>query len=228
MALLKACGKSVRLFSLAFTAVFLTVMLTPLPNWMASPLVVEDGPARKTDVIAVLGGGAYANGVLGAASNERLIKGVLLYRQGRAEKLLFAGGSVLPLAAKLGRTVLGSASIGPGRFTEAGLMRELAIGMGMPAADCLAEDDSLSTFENLVNLKAYMGREGMRSATIVSSPLHMKRIELVARKLGLDFTLSPALDSTQHRTTPMARLHLMRDVLWEYSALALYRARGQV
>lgn len=228
MVLLKACGKGVKWFSLIFTAVFLTIMFTPISNWMAAPLVVGDGEARKTDVIAVLGGGAYANGVLGAASNERLIKGVLLYREGRAAKLLFAGGKVLPPGAKLGHTVLGSAGPAESRFTEAGLMREVAAGLGVPSADCLVEDASLSTFENLDNLKAYLRREGMRSATLVSSPLHMRRTGLVARKLGLDFTLSSAPDPTAHRTTPMARVHLMRDVLWEYGALFLYWTRGQV
>lgn len=228
MTVLKACGKALRRFSIVFTAVFLTLMLTPLSNWMASPLVSGEGISRRTDLIAVLGGGAYSNGVLGAASNERLMKGVILYREGRAGKLLFAGGSVLPLGAKLGHTVLGAAGPPEGRFTEAGLMRALAASLGVPPADCLVEESSLSTFENLDNLKAYMEKEGMRSVTLVSSPLHMKRVELVSRKLGLDFTLSPALDATAHRTTPLARLHLMRDVLWEYSALALYWARGQV
>lgn len=228
MSFLKACKKSVKWFSFAFTAVFLAVMLTPLANWLASPLLEPEGPATKTGIIAVLGGGAYSNGVLGGASNERLIKGVLLYREGIAPKIIFTGGSVLALKTKLGHTVLGSKDAAQGRFTESGLMRDLATGMGVPPSDCLVEDKSLSTFENLRNLKAYMDREGMRTATLVSSPLHMKRAALTAKKLGIEFTLSPAFDATAHKTTPIARIHLMRDVLWEYSALCLYWLRGQV
>lgn len=228
MAFLKTFKKAVKWFSLAFTAVSFIVMLTPLPNRLAAPLLVSEGPAQKTDVIAVLGGGAYANGVLGGASNERLIKGVLLYREGRAPKIVFTGGSVLELKAKLNHTVLGSTDAGAGRFTEAGLMRGLATGMGVPPADCVVEDKSLSTFENLRNLKAYMDGNGMRTATIVSSPLHMKRTALIARKLGMEFTLSPAFDATKHRTTPIARVHLMRDVLWEYAALGLYWMKGNI
>lgn len=228
MKLLKACKKTVKWFSFAFTAVFLVVMLTPVANWLAAPLLEGESAREKADLIAVLGGGAYANGVLGSASNERLIKGVLLYREGRAPKIIFTGGSVLGIKAKLGHTVLGSSSALEGRFTEAGLMRDIAVGMGVPAADCLAEDKSLSTFENLRNLKAYMEREGLKTATLVSSPLHMKRAALTARKLGVDFTLAPAFDATMHRTTPIARVHLMRDVLWEYSALGLYWIRGQI
>lgn len=227
MKLLKACKKAVKWFSFAFTAVFLVVMLTPCANWLAAPLLEAESARVKADLIAVLGGGAYANGVLGSASNERLIKGVLLYREARAPKLIFTGGSVVGIKAKLGHTVLGK-SAGEGRFTEAGLMRDIAVGMGVPSGDCLVEDKSLSTFENLRNLKAYMDREGLKAALLVSSPLHMKRAALIAKKLGMDFTLAPAFDATMNKTTPIARIHLMRDVLWEYTALGLYWMRGQI
>lgn len=227
MKLLKAGKKAAKWFSFAFTAVFLVVMLTPCANWLAAPLLEAESAREKADLIAVLGGGAYANGVLGSASNERLIKGVLLYREGRARKIIFTGGSVLGIKAKLGHTVLGN-SAGEGRFTEAGLMRDIAVGMGVPSTDSLVEDKSLSTFENLRNLKACMDKEGLKTALLVSSPLHMKRTALVAKKLGMDFTLAPAFDATMNKTTPIARVHLMRDVLWEYSAFGLYWMRGQV
>lgn len=224
----KALKKTARWFCYCFTVASLAVMLTPLPNWLASHLVVDEGQPVRTDLIAVLGGGAYANGVLGGASNERLIKGVVLYREGRAPKLIFTGGSVLGVGAKLGHTVLGVDSASSSRFAEAVLMREAAVRMGLPERDCLVEANSLSTFENLVNLKAYMDRQGLKRVTLVSSPLHMKRVELAAGRLGMDCYLSPAPDATMHKTTPIARVHLMRDVLWEYAALGLYWVRGQV
>lgn len=224
----KALKKTTRWFCYGFTIAFLAVMVTPLPNWLASTLVVEEGQPVRTDLIAVLGGGAYANGVLGGASNERLIKGVMLYREGRAPKIIFTGGSVLGVSAKLGHTVLGVDSMGASRFAEAVLMREVAVRMGLPETDCLVEANSLSTFENLRNLKAYMDEKGMRRVTLVSSPLHMKRIELAAGKLGMDCYLSPAPDATTYKTTPVARVHLMRDVLWEYLAMGLYYLRGQI
>lgn len=224
----KAFKKIVKWSCYVFTIAALIVMLTPLPNWMAAPLLVEEGAETKTDIIAVLGGGAYSNGVLGGASNERLIKSVLLYRDGRAGKIVFTGGKVVGVAAKLGHTVLGAANEGNGRFVEAALMRDIAVGMGVPIEDCLLEENSLSTYENLKNLKALMEREGLRTATIVTSPLHMRRAAMTAGKLGIDFTAAPAPDATMHKTTPIARVHLMRDVLWEYSAFGLYWLRGQV
>lgn len=224
---MKTFKKAVKWSCYVFTIAALVVMFTPLANWLAAPLLAEAGPEMKTDVIAVLGGGAYSNGVLGGASNERLIKSVILYREGRARRIVFTGGKVVGVGAKLGHTVLG-AGTGEGRFVEAALMRDIAVGMGVPAADCLVEENSLSTYENLKNLKVMMEKEGMRTAALVSSPLHMRRANAVARKLGIDFTSAPAFDATMQKTTPVARVHLMRDVLWEYLAFGLYWMRGQV
>lgn len=228
MKLLKAGKKIIKWSCFVFTFVALIIMLTPLPNWLAAPLLVEEGAKRKTDIIAVLGGGAYSNGVLGGASNERLIKSVLLYREGRAPKITFTGGKVVGVRAKLSHTVLGEVSEDKGRFVEAGLMRDIAVGMGVPSADCLVEDNSLSTYENLKNLKSLMEKEGLRTATIVTSPLHMKRAVMTAEKLGIDYTAAPADDATMQKTTPIARVHLMRDVVWEYFAFGLYWTRGHI
>lgn len=225
---LKAAKKSIKWACFVFTAVCLAVAFTPLANRLGGPLLMAETDAKKTDLIAVLGGGAYANGVLGGASNERLIKAVLLYREGRAPRVIFTGGQVVGVASKLGHTVLGKAPGQGGPFVEAALMRDLAVGMGVAAKDCLVETESLSTYENLKNLKAFMDREGLKTATLVTSPLHMRRAAMTARRLGVDFAAAPAADATMHKTTPIARVHLMRDVAWEYLAFGLYWMRGQV
>lgn len=226
--MLKAVKKALKWASFAFTFVSLIVMFTPVANWLAAPLLVEEGPPGKTDVIAVLGGGAYSNGVLGAASNERLIRSVRLYREGRAPRIVFTGGKVVGVASKLSHTVLGAKGEVEARFVEAGLMRDIAVGMGVPTDACIVEDESLSTFENLRNLKALMERHGWKKAALVSSPVHMRRSVMTAKKLGVDFIAAPAMDATMQKTGPLARVHLMREVLWEYAALGLYWVRGQV
>lgn len=228
MPFVKAVKKIIGWSCFVFTVIALVIMFTPVANRLAAPLLVADGPDRKTDVIAVLGGGAYSNGVLGGASNERLIKSVLLYRQGRAPKIVFTGGKVVGVNAKLGHTVFGTTRDDESRFVEARLMRDIAVGMGVPPNDCVVEENSLSTYENLRNLKALMEKEGMKTTIIVSSPLHMRRAVMAAARLGVDFTPASAPDATMQKTTPIARVHLMRDVLWEYFALGLYWTRGQI
>lgn len=226
--MLKSVKKAAKWSSLAFTAVSLIIMFTPVANWLASPLIVEAGPPRTTDVIAVLGGGAYPNGVLTGSSNERLIRAIILYREGRAPRMVFTGGKVVDVATKLNYTVLGAKREDKSRFVEAGLMRDIAVGMGVLPTVCVVEDESLSTFENLRNLKALMEKERWKSVTLVSSPVHMRRSVMAASKLGMDFTPAPAMDATVHKTGAIARVHLMREVLWEYAALGLYWFRGQV
>ncbi|MDP2689579.1 MAG: hypothetical protein Q8P48_05665 [Deltaproteobacteria bacterium] len=73
--------KAVKAFCYAFTATAVFFIYTPTANWMARPLVVEP-ELRKADLVVVLGGGAYRDGTLSKDSNERLIRGLLLYRAG--------------------------------------------------------------------------------------------------------------------------------------------------
>jgi len=213
--------------SIGFTAAMLSVMFTPLANMMAKPLVIDETPLQKTDVIAVLGGGAYPNGVLGGASNERLLRGLILYRQGYGKTVIFTGGSVNSMRDKLGHTVLGSRAemtvIG-----ESVLMRQAALGLGMSEADTVFDDRSLNTYENLVFVRAYMEEKGLESVTIVTSPTHMRRAELIAKKLGLKFQSAPVADYTEYRRGAIDRLSLFREVLWEYLALVLYSIYGYI
>ncbi|OGP18756.1 MAG: hypothetical protein A2054_10070 [Deltaproteobacteria bacterium GWA2_55_10] len=213
--------------SIGFTAAMLSVMFTPLANMMARPLVVDETPLQKTDVIAVLGGGAYPNGVLGGASNERLLRGLILYRQGYGKTVIFTGGSVNSMRDKLGHTVLGSRAemtvIG-----ESVLMRQAALGLGMSEADTVFDDRSLNTYENLVFVRAYMEEKGLESVTIVTSPTHMRRAELIAKKLGLKFQSAPVADYTEYRRGAIDRLSLFRETLWEYLALVLYKIYGYI
>ena len=209
--------------SVIFTAIMLIVMFTPLANLLAKPLVVDEAELQRTGVIAVLGGGAYPNGTLGGASNERLIKGLLLYRQGYGEKVVFTGGTVRGMLGKLGHTVWGSRADTTGESLP---MRQLAVGLGLPEADAVFDDGSLNTYENLLFVKSYMEDNGFETVTIVTSPTHMRRARLTAQRLGLKFQSAPVADYTWYRRGAVDRLSLFRESLWEYCALVLYKVYG--
>lgn len=218
--------KLIKRLCFAFTAVMLAIMFTPLPNLLARPLVVSQAGLEKTGVIAVLGGGAYPNGALGGASNERLLRGLLLYRQGYSDKMVFTGGTVPAVFPKLVHTVLGR---GAGEtHPESSVMAAIALEIGVPAGDFVIDDGSLNTYENLRFVKAYMEENGVQTVTIVTSPVHMLRSALVAGKLGMRFQSAPVADYTAYRTSAIDRLSLAREAFWEYSALALYRFRGYI
>lgn len=223
---MKKVKKLIIWLSIGFTAAMLIVMFTPLANMLAGKLVVDEAELHKNDVIAVLGGGAYPNGVLGGASNERLIKGLFLYRQGFGKKLIFTGGTVRGMMNKIGHTVLGSQA--DMTIGESVLMRQAALGLGLPAADSVFDDMSLNTYENLVFVKVYMEEKGLETVTIVTSPTHMRRAGLIAEKLGLKFQNAPVADYTGYRKGAIDRLSLFREVLWEYFALVLYKVYGYI
>lgn len=129
--------------------------------------------ATKSDCIIVLGAtvqGATASPVY----EERIRHGIRLYHSGYASKLLFTGG------------------IGDGQiYSEASVGRTTAIQQGVPEADILVEEKSRTTQQNLSEARAVMRQHGIKSAMIVSDPLHMKRAMMMAGDLNISAASSP-------------------------------------
>lgn len=223
----KSAGRLIKWFSILFTASALIIMFTPVSNLVASRLVVSE-ELKRSDLIVVLGGGAYRNGVLGHASEERLIRGLLLYRDGYAPKVLFSGGALLKPSAKIFHTVFGVNAGDGSKVIESKLMEDTAVKLGLPEKASAADILSNNTYENLKETKKYMEANGLKSCLIVTSPTHMARAALVAKKLGLDFHPAPVRDYTGYRTTAAERVSLFREAAWEYLALLLYGAHGYI
>lgn len=223
----KKIGKFIKWFSIAFTFLALAVMFTPLSNLMATGLTMPED-LKRSDVAVVLGGGAYGNGVLGKASDERLVRGLLLYKDNYSARLFFSGGTVLTPVNKILHTVFGTPAAGDSGVAEADIMEEIALKLGVPGKDVAVDDGSTNTYENLKETKKYMGGKGLKSCLIVTSPTHMKRAALVARKLGMDFHPAPVPDYTILRTSAADRIVLFREVIWEYAGLALYSYYGYI
>jgi uncharacterized SAM-binding protein YcdF (DUF218 family) len=213
-------------FSVVFTATVLIVAFTGVAGVLARPLIVRPD-VRKVDLIVVLGGGAYENGVLGESSNERLVHGLLLYRDGYASAVLFVGGTIASPAGKIARTVLKSEAAAPD-VVESSIMRDIAARLGMPADALLAETASTDTYRNIKAVKQIMERWRFKECLLVTSPTHMKRTLLAAEKLGLRCYPAPVEDYTPHVRISAERIELMRLVVWEYAGIALYRLYGYI
>jgi uncharacterized SAM-binding protein YcdF (DUF218 family) len=205
-----------------FTAVFLVIMYTPLANRMASALVVEP-EVQAADLIAVLGGGAYPNGVLGAGSGERLIRGLVLYAEGYAPEIIFSGGTIRKPSEKVLHTITKSEDAGAVDVVEAALMGEVSFKLGIPPEDVTVESASTHTYGNLVGVRDYMVTAGLGTCLVVTSPTHMYRSYRIVKKLGMDCYPAPVEDYTGFIDSAVGRLALFREVLWEYAALVLYR-----
>ncbi len=149
--------------------------------------------AASSDCILVLG--AAVNGTTPSpVFAERISHGVDLYRAGLAPKLVFTGG------------------VGEGqKHSESSVGRAIAMQRGVPSGDILIEEQSKTTMQNLAEARAVMRKNGLRSAIIVSDPLHMKRAMLMADGLGMEAVSSPT-PTTRYRSLQTKLGFLAREM----------------
>lgn len=124
-------------------------------GWLMLPLaghyLVVDQEPERVDVIVVLSGDR----------GERMDHGIRLFHAGVADRIIVSGGPVYR------------------ELTAADLMFEHASDLDVPAACIIKEGRARDTRENALYVKALMETYGFKSAVVVSSPYHMRRVQLV-------------------------------------------------
>lgn len=125
------------------------------------------------DTIVVLGAAVWGNRP-SPVYRERLNHAIGLYEAGAAETIIFTGGVGIksPIA-------------------EGEMGRLYALAQGVPDSAIFVDDQSTSTIENLTAVREIMDENQLESALIVSTPVHMKRAMLVAKRVGIDAYTSP-------------------------------------
>lgn len=188
----------------------LLVAASPLPSLVARAWAVSGAPT-KADAIVVLGGGSAWPGVLLCSSLMRLQHGVWLYHEGYVPRLIVSGGA----APRDGAIP-----------SEAELMRQMALAMGVQPGDIVVEDRSSRTYENGREVAAIMRREGWRSALLVTDAVHMRRARLVFQRLGILAYPAPSHTPSVQASTPGRGFALLEQVGYEMIATAIYKLRG--
>jgi uncharacterized SAM-binding protein YcdF (DUF218 family) len=118
------------------------------------------------DAIVVLGAAQY-NGTPSPVFRGRLDHAVLLWRQGRSDRVATVGGNQ------------------PGdRTTEASAGRSYLISRGVPGDAVTALPVGNTTYESLQAVAQWMHEGDMRSAFLVSDPWHNARLKAMAGDLG--------------------------------------------
>ncbi|QRN97374.1 YdcF family protein [Archangium violaceum] len=130
--------------------------------------------ATRADVVVVLGARVLPDGVPSPALLARIEKAVDLYHQGLAPRLLFSGG------------------VGVNPPSEASVMRDVAVRLGVPAEACLLEDQSHSTEQNARFSTTLLRSLGARRVVVVSDPYHLLRARQYFRLHGFEVSTSPA------------------------------------
>lgn len=99
---------------------------------------------------------------------ERLQTALRLIRLHHYKKIIVTGGKV-----------------GTSSKTEAEIMRDFLIDRGIPSRNIVLESEARDTIENLANCKRIFEQEALRDCLIVSNSFHIRRIQFIARAVGL-------------------------------------------
>ena len=185
------------------------VSLVLLLLWLvtlALRIIVAGQPSTppKSDVAIVLGAAAY-DARPSPVFEERIRHAIRLHRSGAVRKLLFTGG------------------YGPGaRYAEAWVARRYALDHGVPTRDILIETVSRTTRGNLVEARRLMRRNRLRTALVVSDPLHLKRSLRMADDLGIAAAGAPT-PTTRYRTWRTKAGFLLRELYFYHHYLLTRR-----
>lgn len=159
-----------------------------------------------SDAVIVLGA-ATQNGEVSPVFRERLNHGIWLYENGWADFLILTGG------------------VGEGSsIADAEIARRYVISKDIPAHAILIEGKSTITEENLKYAKEIMDERSLKTAIIVSDPLHMKRAVLMARDYGIEAYSSPT-PSTMYKSFKTKLPFLVREEFFYigYSIVRIFR-----
>lgn len=149
--------------------------------------------AAKSDCIIVLGAAVDGESPSPVFA-ERIRHGIHLYETGYASKIIFTGG------------------YGEGqKFSESEAGAFVALLRGVPKGDILTEEKSRTTRQNLSEAAMIMKTHDLKSAIIVSDPLHMKRAMMMAEGLGIEAVFSPT-PTTRYRSLRTKLGFLVREL----------------
>lgn len=169
---------------LAGGILFLAATFTPLAEILVwnlerdfAPLAVPPAGQPAPWIVVLSGYGEDHPGIpvtstLTGETIGRLSEGVRLYRLSAGSKLVLSGGKLhedsRPVAA---------------------IMADYLKQQGIAAEDIVTEERSLTTYENLVEIRKILGD---RPFILVTSALDLRRAVAVARKLGMQPLAAPA------------------------------------
>jgi vancomycin permeability regulator SanA len=156
---------------------------------------------RPADAAVVFGARVYASGLPSQVLQDRIDTAVGLYKAGLVPVLVMSGGD------------------GADGFNEAVVMRQSAIGDGVPASAVVVDGTGNSTEATVANLTALVhdGQVALphRSLIAVSQAYHLPRVQLAFAAAGIDVLTVPAHDGPFISEMPIL---IGREVLafWAY------------
>ena len=189
---------------LILSAVLLAVIITL--GTVAIRIVAFGNEVRESsaDAAIVLGAAAWGKNP-SPVYRERINEAISLYKLGRIHSIIFTGGTREP-----------------GFPSEAEVGRQFSARHGVPLTAMLVDVESRNTWQNLQRAKLLMASAGIRSALLVSDPLHMRRAITMASDLDIQALPAPT-PSSRYQSWETWGKFLWRETWLYLSYLALRR-----
>jgi len=149
----------------------------------------------------------------------RLPKAIQLYNEGRAKKILFSGGVIWEGT----------------NFTEAQLLKQKAIELGIPEEDILTEDLSLHTKENILASLLILDRafelHNIKRIIVVTTRYHMRRTLLNLKTFmpnWIHYSICAVDDNTTKATNWFENPYGRKRVEMEANKIIKYVTQGSI
>ena len=156
------------LASLIFTAVATVFAMNAYVMGSTSSKIISPEEAAElegVDCIIVLGCLVKNDGVPSDRLNDRIQKGVELYKLGASSKIIMSGDHGRP------------------DYDEVNAMKQTAINEGVPSSDIFMDHAGFSTYESMYRAKEIFGA---KKIIIVSQEYHLYRAIYIAEALGIE------------------------------------------
>lgn len=155
----------------------------------------QQDQTRKADCAIVAGAGITEKSP-SPVFTARLDHAMWLYQEGKVNSLILTGG----------RSNGASES-------DAAIARHYLLNRGVPEAVIFIDEQSTVTRENIHNAKIIMSRQHMQTALLVSDPLHMLRMRLIAYDNDMVSWSSPTTTS-RYRSWQTQLPFLLREAFY--------------
>ncbi len=131
-------------------------------------ILTAEAAGREYDCILVLGAGVRDDGTPSPMLYDRVVTACALYTA------MAAQGEAIPLLMSGDHT---------GDYNEVGVMKSLAVELGVPGEDVFLDHAGYSTYESLWRAREVFGA---KRVLIVTQEYHLHRAMYIARELGME------------------------------------------
>lgn len=126
------------------------------------------------DCAIVCGYPADSDGSPSKLMKTRVDKAVKLWEDRKVKYIILSGGAVA------------------NEYTEAEVMKQYALEMGVPESAIIEETQAVSTYHNMMYVKEIMERECFADCVVVTNGWHLRKANHYARKFKLDYVMAKA------------------------------------